>query len=82
VFNKSKLQPGLNTTIAIVYQLPERNNMKHSIPVFIAVMLLGYLLGSFVVWDYNPGNWDFGIRVAAVTLSTFFAAGISMANHR
>jgi hypothetical protein len=28
VFNKSKLQPGLNTTTAIAYQLPERNNMK------------------------------------------------------
>jgi hypothetical protein len=28
VFNKSKLQPGLNTTTATAYQLPERNNMK------------------------------------------------------
>lgn len=56
--------------------------MKYSIPIFAAVMLLGYLLGSFVLWDYNPGNWGYIDRAITIFVSVFLALGLASANYR
>lgn len=34
---------------------------------FVVGLLLFYLMGSFVAWDFNPGHWDaFGRAIGCV----------------
>jgi hypothetical protein len=56
--------------------------MKNSIIVFTAAMFLGYIISSFVLWDWNPGNWEFTSRLVAACITTFLALGFAGANYR
>ena len=56
--------------------------MKYSIPIFVLIMLLGYAIGSFVMLDWNPGNWEFIDRLVTACIVTFLALAIASANYR
>jgi hypothetical protein len=32
--------------------------MFKSYTKYVIIVISMYLLGSFVAWDFNPGNWD------------------------
>lgn len=32
------------------------------IAIALSVFASGYLLGAFMAWDWNPGNWDSSAR--------------------
>lgn len=42
--------------------------------VFGVMFLLAYLVGAFVCWDFNAGNWDAFARVMVGFLGAFAGA--------
>jgi hypothetical protein len=52
-----------------------------SITLFMAILLLGYLAFSFVIWDLNPANWSKGTRVACVWIFGCIGAVLSFSHY-
>lgn len=46
------------------------------IVVFLLSMFSSFLVFSFIAWDINAGNWDFGLRTMAAAGSLIIAAKI------
>lgn len=39
--------------------------------VFGVMFTLAYLVGAFICWDFNPGNWDMFARVMVAIMGAF-----------
>ena len=48
---------------------------------FIMSMCFIYLLGAFMTWDINAGNWEVGARVIYVLLATTCSVIASQIKH-
>ena len=46
----------------------------------LAGMMVAYLAGAFVMWDFNPGDWPEGARFAVAALALPFSIGGAVAN--
>jgi hypothetical protein len=44
----------------------------------LAVFPSVYLLGAFIAWDFNPGNWDASARAFVVFFAIWIAAGVAI----
>lgn len=42
-----------------------------SISLFMISLFVFYLIASFIAFDLNPENWDFGMRAFTATFGTF-----------
>lgn len=46
----------------------------------IAAVVLGlpYLAGAFILWNFNPGNWDTGARSVCIFGQVFMSGLVTM----
>lgn len=48
--------------------------------IFALIFLAAYLIGSFVAWDLDPGEWATGARAFVAFVATAFGfAAVAMA---